>query len=366
MLDELRPQIAEGQLKTDTLGRSLDIEGKRAAIAGLEAQTLAEGFWNDREAAQAILGEINRRKEVVNAYQQVCELGEEAAAAVELAAEDEDFAAEAVSAGKRFLTALEQLELAQLLSGEYDDHDALLSVHAGAGGLEAQDWAEMLLRMFIRYGERHGYKVELLDSLPMDEGGIKSATISISGLNAYGYLKSEKGVHRLVRISPYDTAGRRHTSFASVEVLPQVADDNEVEINADDLRIDTYRSSGKGGQHINKTDSAVRITHIPTGIVTQCQEERSQHSNKERAMTMLKARLLEHKLSQREAELAELRGEQAEIGWGSQIRSYVFQPYRLVKDHRTGCEAGNTDAVMDGAIDEFISAYLQHIAASRK
>ena len=313
---------------------------------------MTEGFWNDRQAAQELMGRINRRREVVKSYQRVEDLCEEMVAALELAAEDDEFAAEAERVGKSFLKELEALELAQLLSGPYDANDAILTLHA-------QDWAQMLLRMFTRWAERSGYKVELIDSLPADEGGVKSATISVAGTNAYGYLKSERGVHRLVRISPYDAAGRRHTSFASVDVLPQVSQDREVEINPDDLRIDTYRSSGKGGQHLNKTDSAVRITHIPTGIVVQCQDERSQFSNKDRAMQMLSARLLDLKLRKHEEELAALRGEQSEIGWGSQIRSYVFQPYRLVKDHRTGYEMGNTDAVMDGDLDGFIAEYLR-------
>jgi peptide chain release factor 2 len=308
------------------------------------------------------MAQINRRREVVKAFQQTLSLLEEAEAATELALEDDDFVAEAEKATKTFLRQLEQLELSQLLSGEYDGHGAVLSLHAGTGGLEAQDWADMLLRMFSRWAENHGYKLETLDILPADEGGIKSATISVQGANAYGYLKSERGVHRLVRISPYDAAGRRHTSFASVDVLPQVDDDNEISINPDDLRIDTYRSSGKGGQHLNKTDSAVRITHLPTGIVVQCQNERSQFSNKDVAMRMLRARLLDLKLREREAELSALRGEQSEIGWGSQIRSYVFQPYQLVKDHRTGYEMGNTEAVMNGDLDGFIAEYLRKYA----
>jgi len=325
---------------------------------------LAADFWSDRDKAQALLSQINRRRDVVKAWQATFGLGQEAETAIELALEDEEFSAEAEQAAAKFLRSLGELELSQLLSGDYDSHDAVLSVHAGAGGLEAQDWAEMLLRMFLRWAERRRFKTELLDSLPADEGGVKSATIGVYGLNAYGYLKSERGVHRLVRISPYDAAGRRHTSFASVDVLPQVADDNEVVVDPDEIRIDTYRSSGKGGQHLNKTDSAVRITHLPTGIVVQCQDERSQFSNKDRAMAMLKARLLDLKLREREAELAQIRGEQQEIGWGSQIRSYVFQPYRLVKDHRTGFEMGNADAVMDGDLDGFIGEYLRKFARS--
>jgi peptide chain release factor 2 len=327
----------------------------------LEALTLAPDFWQDREAAQGVINKINGAKELLRSFADLQTALDDAEALLELAreADDEDLAAEAAVALRVYNGKLQQLELALLLSGEYDDHDAIMALHAGAGGLEAQDWAEMLLRMFTRYAERRGYKVELLDSLPADEGGVKSAVISVRGPNAYGYLKSERGVHRLVRISPYDAAGRRHTSFASVDVMPQVTDDNEVQIDPDDLRIDTYRSSGKGGQHLNKTDSAVRITHIPSGIVTQCQDERSQFSNKDKAMRLLRAKLLEQKVRAREAELAELRGEQPDIGWGSQIRSYVFQPYRLVKDHRTGAEMGNTDAVMDGDLDIFIAAYLK-------
>ncbi len=273
--------------------------------------------------------------------------------------EDNELAKEAGQILKNLEPKLAALELSLLLSGPYDQNEAIMSLHAGAGGLEAQDWTEMLLRMYTRYAERHGYKVEILDSLSADEGGIKSVTLGINGLNAYGYLKGERGVHRLVRISPFDTQSRRHTSFASVDVMPKVSSEDAVQVEADDLRIDTYRSSGKGGQHLNKTDSAVRITHLPSGIVVQCQNERSQHMNKEKAMQMLLAKLLEQKIRAQEQELAALRGEQQEIGWGSQIRSYVFQPYRLVKDHRTNTEIGNTDAVMDGELDAFIGAYLR-------
>lgn len=345
-------------------GGLFDVEAKQEAIAALEEKTLAPGFWDDREQAQALMAQLNRRRDVVRAYQHAEALCDEAEAATELAleAEDADLAAEAERTARRFLQELEALELSQLLSGPYDGNDALLSLHAGTGGLEAQDWAEMLMRMFTRWAERHNYQVQVLDIQPADEGGIKSASLSIVGSNAYGYLKSESGVHRLVRMSPYDAAGRRHTSFASVDVLPQVSDDHEIEIDPDELRIDTYRSSGKGGQHLNKTDSAVRITHLPTGIVVSCQNERSQIQNKAVAMQMLAAKLLDIKLRAREAELAALRGEQTEIGWGSQIRSYVFQPYRLVKDHRTGYEMGNTDAVMDGDIDGFIAEYLRKFA----
>ena len=349
-------------------GGLFDILGKEEAAQSLEEQTLAPEFWQDRESAQAVIDQLNETKELLRSFAAVQTALEEAEALLELAAEanDEELASEAAGALKIFSGQLQRMELALLLSDEYDDHDAVMALHAGAGGLEAQDWVEMLLRMFTRYAESHGYKVELLDSLPADEGGMKSATVSIRGTNAYGYLKSERGVHRLVRISPFDAAGRRHTSFASVDVMPQVADDKEVQIDPDDLRIDTYRSSGKGGQHLNKTDSAVRITHIPSGIVVQCQDERSQFSNKDKALRLLKAKLLEQKIRARETELAALRGEQPDIGWGSQIRSYVFQPYRLVKDHRTGVEIGNADAVMNGELDAFIVAYLQMKAREKQ
>ncbi|HEY8449964.1 MAG TPA: peptide chain release factor 2, partial [Bacillota bacterium] len=252
-----------------------------------------------------------------------------------------------------------------LLTGEYDAEDAILSLHPGAGGTESQDWAEMLMRMYVRWAERKGFEVRVLDYLEGEEAGLKSATLSIRGRYAYGFLKAEKGVHRLVRISPFDASGRRHTSFASVDVLPDLEDDGDVEIRPEDLRIDTFRSGGAGGQHVNKTDSAVRITHLPTGIVVSCQNERSQHANREAAMKILKARLRKLKEEERERQLAELRGEQGEIAWGNQIRSYVFHPYTLVKDHRTGVEVGNVQAVMDGDIDVFIYALLEQRAAQK-
>ena len=280
-----------------------------------------------------------------------------------LEADDEQWGEEAKSALYSLNKEVDTATLDTLLGGEYDDHNAIITLHSGAGGVESCDWAEMLLRMYTRYCERKRYKTEILDILPGDEAGVKSVTLSVEGPRSYGYLKSEKGVHRLVRISPFDAAKRRHTSFASVSVMPQVAHDNEVEINDDDLRIDTYRSGGKGGQHLNKTDSAVRITHLPTGIVAQCQDERSQHSNKDKAMKIISARLLEKKIEDQAQALLQIQGDQQEIGWGNQIRSYVFQPYRMVKDHRTNAEVGNVDAVMDGSLDEFISAYLHKLTA---
>ena len=256
-------------------------------------------------------------------------------------------------------SVVEQLELSSLLSGEYDENDALLAIHSGAGGTESQDWADMLMRMYIRWAEKQGHQVEVLDLMEGEEAGIKSATLQITGDYAYGYLKGEKGVHRLVRISPFDASGRRHTSFASVSVWPVLENDVEVEIDPGDLRIDTYRASGAGGQHVNKTDSAIRITHIPTGIVVQCQSERSQHANRESAMKILRARLLERQLQEQEAKMKEIQGEFDDIAWGSQIRSYVFHPYSMVKDHRTDVETGNVTAVMDGEISNFIEAYLR-------
>jgi len=308
-----------------------------------------------------VLQRANILKERVKRYTQLESQYEDIKVLWELGLDEKDESVEGEVTGqmKRWIKQLESMELEVLLSGPYDSHNAIISLHAGAGGTESQDWVSMLMRMYTRYCEREGYKVEVMDYLAGDEAGVKSVTLSIEGINAYGYLKSEKGVHRLVRISPFDTNGRRHTSFASADVLPQVEYDDEVEIDGEDLRIDTYRSGGKGGQHLNKTDSAVRITHIPTGIVVQCQDERSQHSNRDKAMKLLRAKLLELKLQEQEEEMAELRGDQQEIGWGSQIRSYVFQPYRLIKDHRTGAEVGNVDAVMDGELDDFIAAYLQ-------
>jgi peptide chain release factor 2 len=261
---------------------------------------------------------------------------------------------------------LDELDLELLLNGPYDKANAVISLHAGAGGTEAQDWVEMLLRMYTRWADQKGFGTETLDFLPGDEAGVKSASLLITGENIYGYLKSEKGVHRLVRISPFDASGRRHTSFASVDVLPEVEDDTQAAIDPGDLKVDTYRSGGAGGQHVNKTDSAVRITHLPTGIVVQCQNERSQHANRLKAMKLLQAKLLDLQLKQKEQEISALRGDQQDIAWGSQIRSYVFQPYCLVKDHRTGIEAGNVDSVMDGNIDPFISAYLQFQAKKRQ
>jgi len=273
--------------------------------------------------------------------------------------QDEELTGEVKTEISELSRLLEKQELAMLLNGEYDAKNAIITLHPGAGGTESQDWAAMLLRMYTRWAEARGYQVEVLDLLPGDEAGIKSVTLMVSGYNAYGYLKAEKGVHRLVRISPFDASGRRHTSFASLDVMPEIDDEIEIEIDPKDLRADTFRASGAGGQHINKTDSAVRLTHLPSGVVVSCQSERSQIQNRERAMRLLKAKLFEREREARELKQAELRGESKEIAWGSQIRSYVFHPYSLVKDHRTNTETGNVQAVMDGELDPFIDAYLR-------
>lgn len=322
----------------------------------------APDFWNDPEAAQQIARKQKGIKAQVDEWERTHVRWQDLEVLLELAVEedDEDTLQEAADQLVLLEREVERLELATLLNGEYDDADAILSIHAGAGGTEAQDWADMLTRMYTRWAEDKGYAVEVLDMLPGEEAGIKTVSLSIKGHRAYGYLKTERGVHRLVRISPFDASGRRHTSFASVSVEPDVDDDGEIEIDPSDLRIDTYRASGAGGQHVNKTESAVRITHLPTGIVVQCQSERSQHSNRDRAMRMLRARLLQLRLEEQQKKMAELRGEQSEIAWGSQIRSYVFQPYTMVKDHRTNAETGNVQAVIDGDIDMFIEAYLRH------
>jgi peptide chain release factor 2 len=322
---------------------------------------LQPDFWNDQQAAQVVINEANALKDQVNEFQELVESYENLDLTYELVKEESDAELQAdLEEELTQLTArLNDFELQLLLSEEYDKHNAILELHPGAGGTESQDWGSMLLRMYTRWAEKKGFKVETLDYLPGDEAGIKSVTLAIRGHNAYGYLKAEKGVHRLVRISPFDSSGRRHTSFVSCEVMPEFNDEIEIEIRTEDLKIDTYRASGAGGQHINTTDSAVRITHLPTNVVVTCQNERSQIKNREAAMKMLKAKLYQREIEQQEKELLEIRGEQKEIGWGSQIRSYVFHPYSMVKDHRTNTEVGNLQAVMDGDLDAFIDAYLR-------
>ncbi len=312
------------------------------------------------EASSKILQEMKNYKDKAESFDRLYDTWQDLLTLCDLGNEEEDSSVlgEVRSGIKELSNQLETMKLDTLLSGPYDKNNAILTLHAGAGGTEAQDWVSMLLRMYQRWAERKNFKVEELDFLAGEEAGVKSVTILIKGLNAYGYLKAEKGVHRLVRISPFDASGRRHTSFASLDVMPELDDDVEIDINQDELRIDTYRSSGAGGQHINKTDSAIRITHIPTGIVVSCQNERSQHKNKETAMKMLKAKLIELAELEQKKKMNEIQGDLMEIGWGSQIRSYVFHPYNMVKDHRTNFEVGNINAVMDGDLDGFINAYL--------
>ena len=316
------------------------------------------------EESQKILQKIKQYKAKVDNYNRMYASWEDLLTLVELGNEEEDLSVlDEVKTGlKELQNNVETMTLQTLLSGEYDANNAILTLHAGAGGTEAQDWAEMLYRMYSRWAEKAGYTVTVLDFLEGDEAGIKSVTFQVAGLNAYGYCRAEKGVHRLVRISPFDASGRRHTSFASLEVMPEIEDDTTIEIAAEDIRIDTYRASGAGGQHINKTDSAIRITHFPTGIVVSCQNERSQHKNKDMAMKMLKSKLIELKEQEQQQKIEGIKGEQKDIAWGSQIRSYVFHPYNLVKDHRTGFEMGNIGAVMDGELDGFINSYLKMMA----
>ncbi len=322
-------------------------------------------FYDDMDAAGKTMQKIKGLRDKLERYAALVGAHDDLATLVELAIdEDDESVLEEVKEGyKKLYKNLEDMKLETLLSGKYDKNNAIITLHAGAGGTEAQDWCEMLYRMYTHWAERRGYTVETLDFLDGEEAGLKSITFLVQGLNAYGYAKCEKGVHRLVRISPFDSAARRHTSFASCEVMPEIDDDIEVNINPEDLRIDTYRSSGAGGQHINKTESAIRITHIPTGVVVTCQNERSQHKNRETAMKMLKSKLIEIAEREHKEKIDDLKGVQKDIGWGSQIRSYVFHPYTMVKDHRTNYEVGNIGAVMDGDIDGFINAYL--IAKSR-
>ena len=363
---ETHKAIEDAQQTLADLSESLDLEGRKKRIAEIDEIISAPDFWNNPEGGQAIMQEKKRIESKVDKYNALAGKMEDLEVMIELAKEepDADLEQDIVDTLAEITKELDAFELETILNGDYDDNNAILSIHPGAG-TESQDWAEMLYRMYVRWAERHGYKVEVLDYLDGDEAGIKSVTMLIEGENAYGYLKSEKGVHRMVRISPFDASGRRHTSFTAVEVMPEVENDTTIEIDDKDLKVDTYRSSGAGGQHVNKTESAVRITHIPTGIVVQCQNERSQIQNRATAMKMLTSRLVEEKIKQQEAEIARLQGEQQEIGWGSQIRSYVFHPYTLVKDHRTNYEKGNVGAVMDGEIDEFINAWLKQQAAKQ-
>lgn len=363
--EELRLRLLDSEKPIENLKEALAIDSLKAEVEVLEKESAAPDFWDDMENSQKVMQKIGSLKAKVTGYESLRSDCEDALVMIELADEEGDLSLldDCTASVKDIETRIEDMTLSTLLSGEFDGKNALLTFHAGAGGTEAQDWAEMLFRMYNRWGERHGYKVSTLDYLDGDVAGIKSATILVEGENAYGYLKGEMGIHRLVRVSPFDSSGRRHTSFASVEVMPEIDDDVNVEIREEDIKMDVYRASGAGGQKVNKTSSAVRLTHIPTGIVVSCQIERSQHQNREVAMRMLKSKLVEIKERENLERIEDIKGDQKEIAWGSQIRSYVFMPYTLAKDHRTGFEMGNITAVMDGDIDGFINAYLKQKSA---
>lgn len=359
--EELRLSLLKCKEPIGELADALGLGKMKEEIAELEERAASDGFWNDLEKSQQIVQRTSMLKKKVEAYEGLVSDYEDTLALIEMADEegDDSMVDECAESVQKVKDELDRQTLDTLLIGEYDSKNAILTFHAGEGGTEAQDWAMMLFRMYHRWGERHGFKTTTLDYLEGDEAGIKSATILIEGDNAYGYLKSEMGVHRLVRISPFDASGRRHTSFASVEVMPEIDDTIEVEIKPEDIKMDVYRASGAGGQKVNKTSSAVRLTHIPTGIVVSCQVERSQYQNKDVAMNMLKSKLIEIKEREHLDKIDDIKGEQREIAWGSQIRSYVFMPYTLAKDTRTGFSNSNINAVMDGDIDGFINAYLK-------
>ena len=360
-LDQLKLDLQAYEPQLAEVKDSLDLDNKEKRIEELDRLMEMPDFWLDAEKAQKLSKESKSLKDDVETYHQLHSQYEDIMTLIEMGNEEDDaeLAAEAKDEFEQFVTTLDNIRIKTLLSGEYDQNNAILKLNAGAGGTESCDWASMLYRMYTRWAEKKGYDVEVLDYLDGDEAGIKSVTFQINGLNAYGYLKSEKGVHRLVRISPFNAQGKRQTSFVSLDVMPEIEEDIDLDINDDDLRIDPYRSSGAGGQHINKTSSAIRITHLPTGIVVQCQNERSQFQNKDKAMQMLKAKLLMLQKEANAEKLSDIRGEVKDIGWGNQIRSYVLQPYNMVKDLRTDVETSNTGAVLDGAIDIFINGYLK-------
>ena len=361
-IHELKSEVKKMSERLTQFKESLDIDEKEKAITDYDNQMQAPGFWDDQRQAQEVINAANLIKEKVHSFYNLELEVEELNLTLELILEEPDVELQRELEVQICVVSekLNKFELEILLNGPYDANHALLELHPGAGGTESQDWAEMLYRMYIRYAERKGFKIEVLDYLAGEEAGIKSVTLKIKGVNAFGYFKAERGVHRLVRISPFDSGGRRHTSFCSCDVMPEFTGDIDIEIRSEDLKVDTYRASGAGGQHINTTDSAVRITHLPTNTIVTCQNQRSQIKNREAAMNMLKVKLYQRKLEEQEAELAKIRGEVKEIGWGSQIRSYVFHPYSLVKDHRTSYEVGNVQGVMDGDLDGFIDAYLRH------
>jgi len=363
-LEEARLALQKMREDIKELGEALRIEEKRVSVAELEKQTLEADFWSNQENSSKVLQTIKQTKDTIGGYDDLASRLEDAIVLAEMAIEenDESSLAEVQSEQKDIAASIERKSMEVLLSGEYDKNNAIVSFHPGAGGTEAQDWAQMLYRMITRWAERNNYKVKLMDWLDGDGAGIKSATVMVEGLNAYGYLKAEHGVHRLVRVSPFDSAGRRQTSFASVEVMPEFEETGKIVLRDEDLEITAHRSSGAGGQHINKTDSAIRIVHKPTGIVVGCQTERSQLQNKETALKMLKSKLMEIQIQENLERIEDIQGNKTNIEWGAQICSYVFMPYTLAKDTRTGYEDGNISAVMDGEIDGFINAYLKSIA----
>ena len=359
--EEYKVKLNNAKPGLEDLRGALKLESAQKEIEQLEAASEREGFWNDVEKSQKVQKRLKTLKNKVENFQKLCAAWDDMYTICEMAIEENDdsMLEELESEYKQFSEKVEETRLGTLLTGEYDANNAILTFHAGAGGTEAQDWASMLYRMYNMWADRHGYKVRVMDYLDGDEAGIKSATIMIEGENAYGFLKSEHGIHRLVRVSPFDAAGRRHTSFAAVEVMPEISDDdNEIELRDEDIKMDVFRSSGAGGQKVNKTSSAVRLTHIPTGIVVSSQVERSHFQNLENCRNMLRARLAEIKEREHLEKISDIKGVQMKIEWGSQIRSYVFMPYQLVKDHRTNYENGNIDNVMNGDLDGFINAYL--------
>ena len=360
-LEELKSKLLELKPQIDDYRSAIGMDDLLKKQQQLEGETADPNFWNDLENSSKVLQQISQIKAKAATYTKMESDYEDLITLIEIAMEEQDDSSyeEIQSLYQALAAYYEEQKLLTLLSGEYDGKNAILTFHAGAGGTESQDWVQMLLRMYTRWAERHGFKVKILDILDGEEAGVKSASVLVEGMNAYGYLKSETGVHRLVRVSPFDASGRRHTSFASLEVMPEIDDDTAVEIREEDLKVDTYRSSGAGGQHVNKTESAIRITHIPTGVIVACQNERSQHQNREVAMKMLRSKLIEIKEREHLEKIEDIKGDQKDIGWGNQIRSYVFMPYTLVKDHRTGFENGNMGAVMDGDLDGFINAYLK-------
>ena len=364
ILDDLKAELMTYKPQLDELHDVLAVEAAKEKLAELQMMVEQPGFWDDVEKSQKTMQIVKGLEGKIEKFEKLTRMLDDTIALIELCIEENDDSSndEIEAEAEEFKKLLEEEKLATLMTGEYDKSNAIITFHAGSGGTEAQDWAEMLYRMYNKWADKHGFKVELLDYLDGDEAGMKSASMLVEGTNAYGFLKSESGVHRLVRVSPFDAAGRRHTSFAAIEIMPEIDDSIEVDIRPEDIKMDVFRSSGAGGQHINKTSSAVRLTHIPTGIVVSCQTQRSQFQNKDYCMKMLRSKLIEIKEREHLEKISDIKGVQKEIAWGAQIRSYVFMPYTLVKDHRTGFETGNVDGVMDGDLDGFINEYLKSLS----